>query len=218
MINPTEFCLVAILLSVLLSLGSNRLMALVHIMALQGFFVSLVPLLLKGEETLTTGSVLFFVVMVLVKSIAIPTLLYVAVNRVAMKREVEPFIGYHASIVFGLLFLLLSVFITNRLRFLLPEGQAVVLIAAITTLAAGLFLMMGRKKAITQVIGYLTLENGIYLVGNALTQHKQTTLYIVEFGVLLDVLVAVMVMGIILMNINSAFDDVDTTLLRQLKD
>ena len=83
--------------------------------------------------------------------------------------------------------------------------------------AAGLFLMMSRTKAITQVIGYLMLENGIYLTGTALT--KQThTLYVVEFGVLLDLLVGVMIMGIILHNINRAFDDVDTALLGRLKD
>ena len=217
MIDLTQFCLVAILLSVLLSLGSTRLMALVKIMALQGLLVSLVPVLLKGGETLVSGSIVFFLIMVGVKAFAIPGLLYVAVKRVTTKREVEPFIGYHASILFGLIILLVSVFITNQLNFLLPHGQALVLICAITTLASGLFLMMARKKAITQVIGYLMLENGIYLVGTALTHHNHT-IYIVEFGVLLDVLVGVMVMGIILHNINSAFDDVDTTLLRQLKD
>ena len=92
-----------------------------------------------------------------------------------------------------------------------------VLITAITTMAAGFFLMMARSKAITQVIGYLMLENGIYLIGTALTKHSHT-LYVVEFGVLLDLLVGVMIMGIILHNINSAFDDADTTLLGRLKD
>lgn len=110
-----------------------------------------------------------------------------------------------------------SVFITGHLRISLPPGQDMVLIAAITTMASGLFLMMARKKAITQVIGYLMLENGIYLIGTALTQHSHT-IYIVEFGVLLDLLAGVMIMGIILHNINSAFDDVDTTLLGSLKD
>jgi hydrogenase-4 component E len=77
--------------------------------------------------------------------------------------------------------------------------------------------MMGRRKAITQVIGYLMLENGIYLIGTALTKHTHT-IYVVEFGVLLDLLVGVMIMGIILHNINHAFDDIDTDLLNRLKD
>jgi hydrogenase-4 component E len=140
-----------------------------------------------------------------------------AVKRVAIKREIEPIIGYHASILIGLAMLISAVFITHQLHISLPAGHDIVLITAITTMAAGFFLMMARSKAITQVIGYLMLENGIYLIGTALTKHSHT-LYVVEFGVLLDVLVGVMIMGIILHNINSAFDDVDTTLLGRLKD
>ena len=77
--------------------------------------------------------------------------------------------------------------------------------------------MMSRTKAITQVIGYLMLENGIYLVGAALTKQAHN-MYLVEFGILLDLLVGVMIMGIILHNINRTFDDVDTVYLGQLKD
>lgn len=217
MINYTEITLVIILLSVLFSLGSTRLMALVKVMAIQGVAVSLVPLFLKGQGTLEGGGIAFFLFMILIKGIVIPGLLYVAVKRVAIKREIEPFIGYHASILTGLAIILISVFITNFLRPSLPGGQEIVLITAITTMASGFFLMMARSKPITQVIGYLMLENGIYLIGTALTKHSHT-LYVVEFGVLLDVLVGVMIMGIILHNINSAFDDVDTTLLGRLKD
>jgi hydrogenase-4 component E len=217
MINFTELILVVILLSVLLSLGSTRLVALVKIMALQGIMVSLMPLFLKDHGTMGSGAIIFFQIMILIKGLLIPGLLYMAVKRVAIKREIEPFIGYHASILAGLAIILVSVFITNDLRLSLPEGRDMVLITAITTMASGFFLMMARSKAITQVIGYLALENGIYLIGTALTKHSHT-IYVVEFGVLLDLLVGVMIMGIILHNINSAFDDVDTTLLGRLKD
>ncbi|MDD2463063.1 MAG: hydrogenase [Desulfobulbus sp.] len=216
MINILEVILVLILLTVLLSLGSTRLMALVRIMVLQGVLVSLTPLFLKGHEVLTLGSVAFYLVMVVVKGVLIPVLLYKAVRLVSIKREIEPFVGYHASILAGLGILLAAVFMANSLQPPLGEGRGMILICAVTTMASGLFLMLARKKAITQVIGYLMLENGIYLIGNALSQHQN--MYIVEFGVLLDLLVGVMVMGIILNNINHAFDDVDTTLLGQLKD
>ncbi|WP_136796728.1 hydrogenase [Desulfosediminicola ganghwensis] len=217
MINITEIILVITLLSVLLSLGSTRLMMLVKVMALQGIMVSLTPLFLKSHGSLSSGAIIFFQVMILIKGLLIPGLLYLAVKRVAIKREIEPFIGYHASILAGLVIILVSVFITNNLRLSLPEGHGMVLITAITTMASGFFLMMGRSKAITQIIGYLMLENGIYLIGTALTNHRHT-IYVVEFGVLLDLLVGVMIMGIILHNINSTFEDVDTTLLGRLKD
>jgi hydrogenase-4 component E len=217
MINSIDAILVIILLSVLLSLGSSRMMALVKIMALQGAMVSIAPLFLEQHSRLSNGGILFFQLMFLIKTVVIPGLLYLAVTRVAIKREVEPIIGYHASLIAGLGLILVSAYITNRLDLALPSDYALLLITAITTLGGGLFLMMSRAKAITQVIGYLMLENGIYLVGAALTKHTHT-MYVVEFGVLLDLLVGVMVMGIILHNINRTFDDVDTTYLGQLKD
>ena len=217
MVHITDAVLVIILLSVLLSLGSNRLKALVEIMALQGIMVSLVPILLEYHTEVRHGGVVFFQIMILIKGVLIPGLLYMALKRIAIKREIEPIVGYHASLLAGLIMIIISVSVTQRLHLTLPMGRGLLLITAITTLAAGFFLMMSRRKAITQVIGYLMLENGIYLTGTALTKQSHT-LYVVEFGVLLDLLVGVMIMGIILHNINHAFDDVDTTLLGSLRD
>ena len=217
MFTGINVILVLILLSVLLSLGSSRMMALVKIMALQGAMVSCAGLFLEQQGTGGHGGIFFFQVMLLVKGALIPGLLYLAVTRVAIKREVEPIIGYHASLLAGLGLILLSVYITGRLHLSLAGDYALVLITAVTTLGGGLFLMMSRTKAITQVIGYLMLENGIYLVGASLTK-KSHNLSLVEFGILLDLLVGVMIMGIILHNINRTFDDVDTAYLEQLKD
>ncbi len=217
MININDIIMVIILLSVLLSLASNRLVTLVKIMALQGIMVTLIPLLLEHHSSVGSGGLIFFQVMILIKGVLIPGLLYVALTRISIKREIEPIIGYHASLFAGLVIILLSVFITDRLHLSMPLGHELLLTTAITTMSAGFFLMMSRRKAITQVIGYLMLENGIYLIGTALTKHSHTV-YIVEFGVLLDLLVGVMIMGIILHNINHAFDDIDTDLLNRLKD
>lgn len=215
--NMNDIIMVIILLSVLLSLASNRLIALVKIMAVQGIMVSLLPLLLEHHSSMGSGGLIFFQVMILIKGVLIPGLLYVALGRISIQREIEPIIGYHASLFAGLIIILLSVFITDRLHLSMPRGHELLLTTAITTMSAGFFLMMSRRKAITQVIGYLMLENGIYLIGTALTKHSHT-IYVVEFGVLLDLLVGVMVMGIILHNINHAFDDIDTDLLNRLKD
>jgi hydrogenase-4 component E len=217
MIHILDAVLVIILLSVLLSLGSNRLKALVEIMVLQGITVSVVPLLLDYHAEIRQGGIIFFQIMILIKGVLIPGLLFMALKKIAIKREIEPIVGYHASLLAGLIMIMLSIVVAQRLHLTLPPGRELLLITAITTLAAGLFLMMTRRKAITQVIGYLMLENGIYLIGTALTKQSHT-LYVVEFGVLLDLLVGVMIMGIILHNIKDAFDDVDTTFLGSLKD
>nr|MDA3785375.1 hydrogenase [Deltaproteobacteria bacterium] len=201
----------------LLSLASNRLLTLVKIMAMQGIVVSLIPLFLEYHQDMAMGSILLLQLMILIKGFLIPGLIFMALKKVKIQREVEPIVGYHASLFAGLIFIAISVFIADRMHVSLPAEHVLLMITAITTLAAGLFLLMSRRKAITQVIGYLMMENGIYLIGTALA--KQThTLYVVEFGVLLDLLVGVMIMGIVLHNINSTFDDVDTALLGQLKD
>lgn len=205
------------LLSVLISLASHRLVALVKIMAFQGIVVSLIPLFL--EQHMTMGSILMLQVMILMKGLLIPGFIYVAVKKIKIRREIEPIIGYHASLFAGLIFIVVSVFIADRIHAAhsLPKEHVLLMITAITTLASGLFLLMCRHKAITQVIGYLMMENGIYLFGTAMAKQTHTQ-YIVEFGVLLDLLVGIMIMGIVLNNINSSFDDVDTALLGQLKD
>ncbi len=206
-------------LSVLLSLGSNRLMSLVKIMAFQGIVVSLTPLFLEHHEGLleNTNSIFLLLIMLIIKGLVIPILMYAAVKKIKIQREVEPIIGYHASLFAGLFFILIGAFIADRLHISLPMQNELLLISAITTLAAGLFLLMSRRKAITQVIGYLMMENGIYLIGTALAKETHT-MYVVEFGVLLDLLVGIMIMGIVLHNINSSYNDVDTALLGQLKD
>lgn len=218
MIKGVDVILVVILLSILLSLGSSRMTTLIKIMALQGAMVSFTGLLLDLKaDDLPVATIVFFQVMLLVKGVLIPGLLYFALTKAAIKREVEPIIGYHASLLVGLGLILLSVYLAGKLKFSLSGDYSLLLITAITTMGGGLFLMMSRTKALTQVIGYLMLENGIYLIGVALTK-KSHNMFLVEFGILLDLLVGVMIMGIILYNINRTFDDVDTMYLGQLKD
>lgn len=218
MIHISNILLALILLSVLLSLRTNRLMALVKLMAFMGVVVSAVPLALDSAHGMDFKLFLFFLLLVLVKGIFIPGLLFIAVKRVVANREIEPIIGYHASLFAGLIMIVFSVYVTNHLQLAnLAEAHKLLLVTGITTMGAGLVLLMARRKAITQVIGYLIMENGIYLIGTALAKEVHTQ-YVVEFAVLLDLLVAVLVMGIVLNDINHTFDDVDTALLGQLKD
>ena len=86
---------------------------------------------------------------------------------------------------------------------------------AISTILIGLFLIISRKKAVSQVLGFLVMENGIYVFGVGVVQE---TSLLVELGVLLDVFVAVFVMGIIIFHISREFEHTDTTRLSTLKD
>ncbi|MDZ7599524.1 MAG: hypothetical protein U5J82_14860 [Desulfobacterales bacterium] len=99
----------------------------------------------------------------------------------------------------------------------LPSAASALLLlpTAIALLGAGMFLLMARRNAIAMVLGYIMMENGIYLVGTTFSIRAR---HIVEFGILLDVLAGVMIMAVILQNIKQTFDDVDTARLRTLKE
>jgi len=213
MTHPVDTLLSLVLLSVLFALGSSRLPVLIRVLAFQGVVVSIVPLSIGHH--VTQGGMLFTLITLVVRGIVIPLCIHLAIKRVAIRREVEPIVGYHASLLVGLGLIVGAIFASHK--FDLPAGTAGVLLlpTAITILAAGMFLLIARRNAIAMVLGYIMMENGIYLVGMTFSVRA---LEIVEFGILLDVLAGVMIMAVILQNIKQTFDDVDTSLLRTLKE
>jgi hydrogenase-4 component E len=213
MIDTVDTLLALVLLSVLFSFGTSRLPALIKIIAFQGVAVSIVPLFIG--HGLTTGGTVFTLVTLLIRGIVIPLCIYLAIKKVAIRREVEPIVGYHASLLVGLILIVAATFVSPKFNLPQTSGNALLLPTAITLLVAGMFLLMARRNAIAMVLGYIVMENGIYLVGTSFSVRAR---HIVEFGILLDVLAGVMIMAVILQNIKQAFDDVDTALLRTLKE
>ncbi len=210
---PVDALLSLVLLSILLSLGSSRLPVLIKVLAFQGLVVSIVPLFVGYE--LTGGGLAFTLATLVIRGIAIPLCIYQAIRKVAIRREVEPIVGYHASLLAGLGLILGATFASHKFELPISSTSALLLPTAIAILVAGMFLLIARRNAIAMVLGYIMMENGIYLVG---TTFSVQALHIVEFGILLDVLAGVMIMAIVLQNIKKTFDDVDTALLRTLKE
>ncbi len=213
MINVVDTILTLVLLSVLFSFGSSRLPALIKVLAFQGVVVSIVPLFLG--HAMSTGSVAFTLATLLIRGIGIPVYVYLAIRRVAIEREVEPIVGYHASLLAGLLLIVGAIFAAGKFDLPTTGNHTLLVPTAITLIVAGMFLLMARRNAIAMVLGYIMMENGIYLVGTGFSVRAH---HIVEFGILLDVLAGVMIMAIVLRNIKRTFDDVDTALLRTLKE
>jgi len=213
MIHPVDSILSLVLLSVLLSFGSSRLPVLIKVLAFQGVVVSLVPLFIGHD--LSGWGILFTLVTMTIRGIIIPFCIYLAIKKVAIHREVEPIIGYHASLLAGLGLIVAATYVSHKFNITSISTSTLLLPASITLLVAGMFLLMARRNAIAMVLGYIMMENGIYLVGTTFSVRAR---HIVEFGILLDVLAGVMIMAVILQNIKQKFDDVDTALLRTLKE
>jgi hydrogenase-4 component E len=213
MSHPVDTLLSLVLLSILFSFGSSRLPGLIKVLAFQGIVVSIVPLFIGHD--MTVGGLAFTMVTLAIRGIVIPLCIYLAIKKVAINREVEPVIGYHASLLAGLGLIVGATFAGHKFDLPASSASALLLPTAITVLVAGMFLLTARRNAIAMVLGYMMMENGIYLVG---TTFSIRALHIVEFGILLDVLAGVMIMAVILQNIKQTFDDVDTALLRSLKE
>ncbi|MBI6547172.1 MAG: hydrogenase [Cyanobacteria bacterium NC_groundwater_1444_Ag_S-0.65um_54_12] len=208
-----ESLLLALILSNLVLLGSTRVRNYVKVIALQGFILGLLTLLLH-LGALSIHTLLLSGGSILLKSLVFPWLLIRAIREADVHASVEPFVGYNASLIIGVLLLPFCFWLASRLPAQLMPTMASSLPIALFTMASGLFLIVARKKALTQVVGYLVLENGIYVSALALVGEIP---WIVELGVLLDIFVAVFVMGIALYQINREFDHIYTDQLSSLK-
>ncbi len=198
----------------LLALGSSRLPSLIRAMSAQGMLLGLMPLFLEAENL--NWQIKLVVVATLVgKGVVIPGLLRRAMRAANIEREIQPFLGYVPSLLLGAAGTIAAVALARALP-LLPEHTGSLLVpGSIASILTGFILLIGRVKAISQVCGYLILENGIYLFGLLLI-HSMPLL--VESGILLDVTVGVFIIGIIVDRIQRAFDSLDTRKLTTLRE
>lgn len=211
--NAADIVMVFLVLTNLMLLGLSRLGACIRTVAVQGIALGLLPMLLDGG-TIELHRTAFATAIILLKGGVFPWMLMRTLRELNTQREIEPFIGYGKSIVLGTVALVVCMWLGSRLP--LPEQamSSLIVPVAFFTIMSGLFLIVSRKKALTQVLGYLVMENGIYAFGVALVD-KQPVL--VELGILLDVFVAVFVMGIAIFHINREFDHIDTDKLSDLR-
>jgi hydrogenase-4 component E len=194
-------------------LGTSRLRAVVTGTALQGVALGVLALLV--HERVDWEVALVAIGATLIKGLLIPSMLLKAMRDAAIRKEVEPYIGYVSSLVLGAAATGLSILFAGTLP-RAPEHQGTLLIpAALATVLCGFIVLTTRRKAISQVVGYLMLENGIYIMGLALLEALP---FLVEVGVLLDLFVAIFVMGIIINKISREFSSLDTARLSSLKE
>jgi len=210
----TNLILVLVVLTNLKLLGSSRIGSSIRVVAAQGVVLGLLPVVAHMDDLSLRFAVLA-VGTVAIKGIVFPWFLFRAVREADVAREVEPYVGYVTSLLSGVVILAISFWMCQRLP--MPETLASSWLApvAIFSIFAGLFLIVSRKRALNQVLGFLVLENGVYTFGVGLA--PQSSL-LVEAGVLLDVFVAVFVMGITIFHINREFDHINTDKLNTLKD
>lgn len=196
----------------LLALASSRVTSVIRAAAVQGMVLGVLPLLAGPLEWIPA---LVAAGTIAVKGFVIPGLLRRALRAANIDREIDPLIGYVPSLLVGAGATIGAVALAGVLP-LRPEHAGSLLVpGSFATMVCGFLLLIGRSKAIVQVCGYLLLENGIYLFGLLLIH---STPLIVETGILLDLTVAVFVIGIIVDRIQREFDTLDTRQLTVLRE
>lgn len=214
MINQIfSFVIVLFMITSMFLLSTSRLGALIKIVGAQGLLLGILPFF-TGEPIASIHTWILALLGIVVKGILIPVFLSRAMRGVAVNREMEPYVGYTMSIVVGVLAIIVSYYAYRLIAFH-PLFSSPLIPASMTLALCGLFLITARKQALTQIIGYLVFENGIYLFGVSISVRSPL---LVELGILLDVLVGVFVMGIVIYHINREFDSISTQELGTLRE
>lgn len=213
MIDALNAILVAVLVLNLLALGTGRILAVVRIIAVQGALLGVLPLLV--HDHLTPAVFVVAAATIAFKGFAIPAILGRALGDAKVKHEIKPAFGLLPTMVFGALATACALIIARRLPLAEEHTGSLLLPAALATAAVGFILIITRYKAIFQVVGYLVVENGIFIFGMLLIEAMPL---LVEMGVLLDLFIGIFVTSVIVNHINRAFSSMDTRRLASLKE
>lgn len=208
-----ECVLVFLVLTDLTLLVSSLLGASIRLVAVQGLVLGALPILTLGHGGEARAWALALGTMAL-KGVVFPHLLFKVLRDANVRREMEPMIGYALSLTLGVAALWLAFRLSESLHLNRVGLGSLVMPAALFTVFTGFFLIIGRRKALTQVLGYLVMENGVYAAGLVLVGQVH---YLIELGILLDVFVAVFIMGIAIYHMNREFDHIDVEKLTRLK-
>ena len=208
----TDIIMVLLVLTNMIVLGTSRLSACIRVVATQGVALGILPLLIYHFEP---QLLVFAILSSTLKGIVFPVMLLRTLRYLNVWREEAPYVGYGMSILTGPIALAFSYWLGTKLPLPFISHSQMPIPVALFTLITGLFIIVSRKKALTQVLGYLVLENGIYAFGMAIANQQPL---LVELAILLDVFVAIFVMGIAIFHINQEFEHIDVDRLNKLKD
>src|SRR6266567_6186371 len=197
----------------LLMIGQRMLLANIRLFAVQSVFLAGIAGVIAFVHN--AGHVYIVAALtILGKVLFLPWLLARQVRRIRITQEIEPLLNAPTSMLLCGALTLLGYIVARPFTSLERLGNNTLGIA-ITLVLTGFFLMFNRRKAITQVLALLTVENGVMLAAVALTTYGMPL--VVELGIFFDVMVAVMVLGILVYRIRETFASMDVSRLSQLK-
>ena len=208
----TNVLLIIFIISLLYVAIANRIITYVRVLALQGSILFGVTFL-QLHEIQTWNLVLILLETIVFKAVAVPMFLGYLIKRNKITRESEPYLPHFISLIIVTMIVVITVLLANSMQD--THLDKIFFIVSLSTLFTGLYFIATRKKIITHVMGYLMIENGVFVLSLAVGNEMPN---LVNLGIMLDVFASVLILGIFLNKIGDVFKDVDVDQLTNLKD
>ncbi|MBK9983776.1 MAG: hypothetical protein IPP15_15630 [Saprospiraceae bacterium] len=208
----TDILLITFAISLILLAVANRLSSYIKILAFQGillFGIAFIELI----EINWVNLVFVLLETIVFKTIAIPYLLNYVVRKNEITRDTEPYLPDFVSIVLITTIILGSFLLTNTIHD--PNVRKIFLVVALSALFTGLYIIVTRRKIITHVMGFLVIENGVFVLSIAVGSVMPM---LVNIGILLDIFASVFLLGIFANKIGDVMKEQDVEQLSNLKD
>ncbi len=208
----TNVLLIIFIISLLYVSIANRIITYVRVLALQGFILFGVTFL-QLKDIQTWNLVLILLETIVFRALAVPMFLGYLIKRNKITRETEPYLPHFVSLIIITMIVVVTVLLANSIQD--THLDKIFFIVSLSTLFTGLYFIASRKKIITHVMGYLMIENGVFVLSLAVGNEMPN---LVNLGIMLDVFASVLILGIFLNKIGDVFKDVDVDQLSNLKD
>ena len=208
----TNVLLIIFIISLLYVSIANRIITYVRVLALQGFILFGVTFL-QLKDIQTWNLVLILLETIVFKAVAVPLFLSYLIKRNKITRVTEPYLPHFISLIIITMIVVITVLLANSIQD--THLDKIFFIVSLSTLFTGLYFIASRKKIITHVMGYLMIENGVFVLSLAVGNEMPN---LVNLGIMLDVFASVLILGIFLNKIGDVFKAVDVDQLSNLKD
>jgi len=208
----TNVLLIMFAMSLIYLSIANRLMSYVKILAFQGiilFWVSFIEL----DEMNTLNLTFILLETIVFKTIAVPLFLKYVIQKNEITREAEPYIPNFISLIIVTSIVVVTFLLSNIIED--DQLNKVYFVAALSSLFTGLYIIGTRKKILTHVMGFLVIENGVFILSLAVGNEMPM---MVNSGIFLDLIITVLLLGIFVNKIGDVLKDVDAGQLKNLKD
>ena len=203
-----------ILLLAFAMLAQRRVLQLVNLFALQGATLGVSTLVVAFT---TSQHHLYYSagLTLILKAILLPWILHRLVRRLHVKSDVESLINVPTTMMFGIVLVIIAFNVALPISQLSSTITRGTLGIALATVMLAFLMMITRTKAIPQVVGFLAMENGLFLAATSATYGMPM---VVELGIALDVLVGAIILGVFFFQIREQFDSLDIRHMERLKD